>query len=73
MIYELYYWPSIQGRGRFLRLTPADANTACRHVARENLPHGGVTTALFATMNDVSVRIPFNEDGLIRPCPELDA
>jgi hypothetical protein len=25
MMYELYYWPGIQGRGEFVRLAPEDA------------------------------------------------
>ncbi|KYF55728.1 glutathione S-transferase [Sorangium cellulosum] len=41
--YELYYWPSIQGRGEFVRLALEDAGAAYVDVAR--LPaakHGGV-------------------------------
>ena len=33
--YELYYWPSIQGRGEFVRLALEDAGAAYRDVARE--------------------------------------
>ena len=32
---ELYYWPSIQGRGEFVRLLLEDAGTEYRDVARE--------------------------------------
>jgi glutathione S-transferase len=35
MIYELYYWPSIQGRGEFVRLALEDARASYRDVARE--------------------------------------
>ena len=39
MRYELYYWPSIQGRGEFVRLTLEDAGADYVDVAREK---GGV-------------------------------
>ena len=35
MTYELYYWPSIQGRGEFVRLTLEDAGAAYRDIARQ--------------------------------------
>ena len=35
MRYELYYWPSIQGRGEFVRLALEDAGAAYADVARE--------------------------------------
>jgi glutathione S-transferase len=34
MRYELYYWPSIQGRGEFVRLALEDAGVAYRDVCR---------------------------------------
>jgi glutathione S-transferase len=34
MSYELYYWPSIQGRGEFVRLALEDAGADYRDVAR---------------------------------------
>lgn len=42
--YELYYWPTIQGRGEFVRLALEDAGTRYVDVARES---GGMK-ALFA-------------------------
>ncbi|MBX3227521.1 MAG: glutathione S-transferase [Labilithrix sp.] len=36
MTYELYYWPSIQGRGEFVRLALEDAGLAYVDVARES-------------------------------------
>jgi glutathione S-transferase len=39
MRYELYYWPSIQGRGEFIRLALEDAGVAYVDVARRK---GGV-------------------------------
>src|SRR5919106_530466 len=40
MRYELFYWPSIQGRGEFVRLALEDAGTPYRDVCRgsERLP-----------------------------------
>ena len=38
MRYELYYWPSIQGRGEFVRLALEEAGADYVDVARE--PHG---------------------------------
>jgi len=34
MVYELYYWPAIQGRGEFLRLPLEEAGAAYADVAR---------------------------------------
>ena len=34
MRYELYYWPSIQGRGEFVRLALEDAGADYLDVAR---------------------------------------
>lgn len=35
MIHELYYWPTIQGRGEFVRLALEDAGARYLDVARE--------------------------------------
>jgi glutathione S-transferase len=35
MIYELHYWPTIQGRGEYVRLALEDAGIAYRDVARD--------------------------------------
>jgi glutathione S-transferase len=42
MNYELYYWPTIQGRGEFVRLVLEEAGAAYRDVARESGRGGGV-------------------------------
>jgi glutathione S-transferase len=34
MNYELYYWPTIQGRGEFVRLALEEAGARYRDVAR---------------------------------------
>jgi glutathione S-transferase len=42
MRYELYYWPSIQGRGEFVRLALEEAGADYVDVARNPGPRGGV-------------------------------
>jgi glutathione S-transferase len=42
MRYELYYWPSIQGRGEFIRLTLEEAGAEYVDVARSTKKDGGV-------------------------------
>jgi glutathione S-transferase len=47
-MYELYYWPTIQGRGEFVRLALEEASASYRDVARESGrgAGGGVASAL---------------------------
>ena len=49
MRYELYYWPSIQGRGEFVRLALEDAGVEYVDVARR--PKG-----MAAMMRSISAR-----------------
>lgn len=44
--YRLYYWPSIQGRGEFVRLALEDAGAPYVDVARLSPPAGGVPAIL---------------------------
>lgn len=46
MLYELYYWPTIQGRGEFVRLALEEAGADYRDVARESGAGSGVTALL---------------------------
>ncbi len=46
MKYELYYWPTIQGRGEFVRLALEEAGAAYRDVARESGRGAGVPAML---------------------------
>ncbi len=46
MPYELYYWPSIPGRGEFVRLALEEAGVAYRDVAREPERRGGTAALL---------------------------
>ena len=52
MAYELYYWPTIQGRGEFVRLALEDVGAEYVDVAR--LP-GGVA-AMQRLMDEAAVR-----------------
>jgi glutathione S-transferase len=57
MRYELYYWPSIQGRGEFVRLALEEGDAHYVDVAR--LPQGG-TAALMPVLEGKSPgRAPF--------------
>jgi len=53
MQYELYYWPSIQGRGEFVRLAMEEAGADYQDVAREQ----GVD-AMIELMDDSSLERP---------------
>ena len=56
MRYELYYWPSIQGRGEFVRLALEEAGAGYLDVAR--LPRG--TAAIMPFLEGKSIdRAPF--------------
>jgi glutathione S-transferase len=42
MIYELFYWPGIQGRGEFVRLSLEEAQASYRDVGRESGKGAGI-------------------------------
>jgi glutathione S-transferase len=54
MIYELYYWPEIQGRGEFVRLALEDAGAKYIDVARRR----GGTSAMLKLLDDEKVKTP---------------
>lgn len=56
MRYELYYWPSIQGRGEFIRLALEDAGADYVDVARRP---GGMAAMMRAMQNASVERPPF--------------
>ncbi len=58
MKYELYYWPSIQGRGEFVRLALEAAGADYVDVARASPDQGGGVAALMRMM-DGSATPPF--------------
>ncbi len=50
--YQLHYWPTIQGRGEFVRLALEAAGAPYVDVAREPPGHGGGEDALMRTLGD---------------------
>ena len=60
MSYELYYWPSIQGRGEFVRLALEDAGAGYVDVARQR---NGVETMLQAMHRNSVFAPPFLKHG----------
>src|SRR5215471_13711068 len=46
MRYELYYWPTIQGRGEFVRLALEEIGASYLDVARKPTKSGGVPTMM---------------------------
>ena len=60
MAYELYYWPTIQGRGEFVRLALEEAGARYVDVARGSKKQGGGMPAMFALLDGTKVdRPPF--------------
>jgi glutathione S-transferase len=60
MTYELYYWPSVQGRGEFIRLVLEDAGAPYIDVARLPQPQGGGARAIVQVLEDrKNARPPF--------------
>lgn len=59
MPFELYYWPTIQGRGEFVRLAFEAACAEYVDVARQAKSRGGGVAAMMKLMNGNSDRPPF--------------
>jgi glutathione S-transferase len=59
MAYELYYWPSIQGRGEFVRLALEEAKAAYVDVARERGPGRGVKALMAMLGGEAAPCAPF--------------
>lgn len=57
-MYELHYWPSIQGRGEFVRLALEYAGVKYQDVAREDEDHGGGEAALMQSMQGEDLQRP---------------
>jgi glutathione S-transferase len=51
MVYELYYWPGVQGRGEFVRLAMEEGGAKYRDVARESGKGAGIA-AMMRLLND---------------------
>jgi glutathione S-transferase len=58
MRYELFYWPSIQGRGEFVRLALEQAGAAYIDVAREPAAAGMGVAALTHWLEDATIAHP---------------
>ncbi|MEO8158527.1 MAG: glutathione S-transferase [Betaproteobacteria bacterium] len=60
MIYELYYWPEIQGRGEYVRLALEEAGAAYRDIALLPEEEGGGVGAMMKFIDGPDiVRPPF--------------
>jgi len=59
MTYELYYWPSIQGRGEFVRLALEEAGAPYVDVARERGPGRGVAAMIKMLKGGDEAQTPF--------------
>jgi glutathione S-transferase len=58
--YELYYWPTIPGRGEFVRLALEDAGADYVDVARQPEAQGGGVKAMMKLMRDTECPVaPF--------------
>ena len=58
MRYELFYWPSIQGRGEFIRLALEQAGAAYIDVGRESEDAGMGVAALMRRLEDETIECP---------------
>ena len=58
MIYELFYWPGIQGRGEFVRLALEEAGAAYRDWALIPEARGGGASAVVKVLNSRSIKHP---------------
>jgi len=56
--YRLYYWPTIQGRGEFIRLALEEAGAPYIDVARGDESAGQGVAAMMAIMNDPDLGEP---------------
>ena len=59
MTFELYYWPSIQGRGEFVRLALEEAGAPYIDVARERGPDRGVKALMAMLEGGAAPQTPF--------------
>jgi glutathione S-transferase len=59
MSYDLFYWPTIQGRGEFVRLALEEGGAAYRDIARESGKGAGVAALLQLLKDRKLERPPF--------------
>jgi glutathione S-transferase len=55
MMYELYYWPGIPGRGEFIRLALEEAGAEYLDVAKDSGGEEQAVRTLQALLNDTAV------------------
>ena len=67
MSYELYYWPTIQGRGEFVRLALEEAGTPDKDAAGDGARCRHARIAAFLATSR------FTEAALRAPVPEIRA
>ena len=58
MIYELYYWPGIQGRGEFVRLALEEGGAEYVDIALLPEEQGGGVTAMMKYLDDPAIAHP---------------
>ncbi len=63
MKYELYYWPSIQGRGEYVRLALEDAGANYADVARSDRGMAAMTGMMEARSGTPPFAPPFLKAG----------
>jgi len=58
MIYEFYYWPTVQGRGEFVRLAMEEGRAQYLDVARGSGKGAGIA-AMMRVLNGRAEKTPF--------------
>jgi glutathione S-transferase len=58
MLYKLYYWPGIQGRGEYVRLALEEAGARYVDLALVPEQHGGGVTAIEQLLTDARIAHP---------------
>lgn len=58
MIYQLYYWPGIQGRGEFVRLALEEAGAEYLDIARMPQEQGGGVAAMMKLLEGAKLECP---------------
>jgi glutathione S-transferase len=71
--FELFYWPTIQGRGEFVRLAFEDAGVAYVDVARLPEAQGGGVAAIVKLLRDESLATPAFAPPVLRAGPVVVA
>lgn len=69
--YELYYWPSIQGRGEFIRLALEEGEADYVDIARLPADQGGGAQAVMDVLYDESERHPAFAPPILKVGKEL--